>query len=184
ALAHVQFETIHPFLDGNGRLGRLLITLMLCEERTLREPILYLSLFLKMNRSRYYELLQLVREKGDWETWLEFFLDGVAQTSEQGVDMARRMLSLFEKDKGKISSLGRAAASALRVHGELQRAPLQSVPRLAKKLKLSQPTVQKSLDHLAKLGIVREITGKRRSRVYEYARYLRILDEGTEPLKP
>ena len=184
ALAHVQFETIHPFLDGNGRLGRLLVTLMLCEERTLREPILYLSLYLKKNRSRYYELLQLVREKGDWEAWLEFFLDGVIETSEQGVETARRMLALFEKDKGKISTLGRAAASALRVHGELQRSPLQSVPHMAKKLKLSQPTVQKSLDHLARLDIVREITGKRRSRLYEYSKYLRILDEGTEPLRP
>ncbi len=184
ALAHVQFETIHPFLDGNGRLGRLLVTLMLCEERTLREPILYLSLYLKKNRSRYYELLQLVREKGDWEAWLEFFLDGVIETSEQGVETARRMLALFEKDKGKISTLGRAAASALRVHGELQRSPLQSVPHMAKRLKLSQPTVQKSLDHLARLDIVREITGKRRSRLYEYSKYLRILDEGTEPLRP
>ncbi len=114
ALAHVQFETIHPFLDGNGRLGRLLVTLMLCEERTLSEPILYLSLYLKKNRSRYYELLQLVREKGDWEAWLEFFLDGVIETSGQGIETARRMLALFEKDKGKISGLGRAAASALR----------------------------------------------------------------------
>ena len=182
ALAHVQFETIHPFLDGNGRIGRLLVTLMLCEERTLREPILYLSLYLKKNRTRYYDLLQLVREKGDWETWLEFFLDGVVETSEQGVATARRMLALFEKDQSKISGLGRAAASALRVHGELQRSPLQSVPHLAKKLELSQPTVQKSLDHLAGLGIAREITGKRRSRLYEYAKYLRILDEGTEPL--
>ena len=184
ALAHVQFETIHPFLDGNGRIGRLLVTLMLCEECTLREPILYLSLYLKKNRTRYYDLLQLVREKGDWETWLEFFLDGVVETSEQGVATARRMLALFEKDQSKISGLGRAAASALRVHGELQRSPLQSVPHLAKKVELSQPTVQKSLDHLAGLGIVREITGKRRSRLYEYAKYLRILDEGTEPPIP
>lgn len=183
ALAHVQFETIHPFLDGNGRLGRLLITLMLCEEHTLSEPILYLSLYLKKNRARYYELLQLVREKGDWETWLEFFLDGVAETAEQGTDTARRMLALFSKDKEKISSLGRATASALRVHGELQRAPLLSVPLMAKRLKLSQPTVQKSLDHLTNLGIVQEITGKRRSRLYQYVKYLKILDEGTEPLR-
>ncbi|CCB67858.1 MULTISPECIES: Fic family protein [unclassified Hyphomicrobium] len=183
ALAHVQFETIHPFLDGNGRLGRLLITLMLCEEQTLSEPILYLSLYLKKNRARYYELLQLVREKGDWETWLEFFLDGVVETAEQGADTARRMLALFNKDKEKISTLGRATASALRVHGELQKAPLLSVPIMAKRLKLSQPTVQKSLDHLTDLGIVQEITGKRRSRLYQYTKYLRILDEGTEPLR-
>jgi Fic family protein len=156
---------------------------MLCEEHTLSEPILYLSLFLKKHRTRYYELLQLVREKGDWETWLEFFLDGVAETAEQGAETARRMLALFDKDKAKISGLGRATASALRVHGELQRTPLLSVPVMAKRLKLSQPTVQKSLDHLADLGVVQEITGKRRSRLYQYAKYLKILDEGTEPLR-
>jgi Fic family protein len=183
ALAHVQFETIHPFLDGNGRLGRLLITLMLCEEKTLREPILYLSLFLKKHRSTYYDLLQRVREKGDWEAWLEFFLDGVVETSEQGVETARRLLTLFEKDHEKISGLGRASASALRVHSELQRAPLQSVPHMAKKLKLSQPTVQKSLESLTELDIVREITGKKRNRIYQYEKYLKILDEGTEPLQ-
>jgi Fic family protein len=184
ALAHVQFETIHPFLDGNGRLGRLLITLLLCEEHTLSEPILYLSLYLKKNRSRYYELLQLVRETGDWEAWLEFFLDGIAETAEQGTDTARRMLALFHEDKIKISGLGRASASALRLHGELQRAPLLSVPFMAKRLKLSQPTVQKSFDHLVELGIVREITGQRRNRFYQYEKYLKILDEGTEPLRP
>jgi len=183
ALAHVQFETIHPFLDGNGRLGRLLITLMLCEEKTLREPLLYLSLFFKTHRDRYYELLQSVRTKGDWEGWVEFFLEGVAETSEQGVSTARRLLQLFEDDEGKIAPLGRAASSALRVHAELKRSPLLAVPLAAKKLAISQPTVQKSLDHLTKLGIVKEVTGKRRSRLYEYTRYLRILDEGTEPLR-
>jgi cell filamentation protein, protein adenylyltransferase len=183
ALAHVQFETIHPFLDGNGRLGRLLITLMLCEEKTLREPLLYLSIYFKTHRDRYYELLQLVRTKGDWEGWVEFFLEGVAETSEQGVATARQLLKLFEDDEGKIATLGRAASSALRVHTELKRSPLLAVPLGAKKLAISQPTVQKSLDHLTELGIVKEVTGKRRSRLYEYTRYLRILDEGTEPLR-
>jgi Fic family protein len=183
ALAHVQFETIHPFLDGNGRLGRLLITLLLCEEGALKEPILYLSLYFKTHRSRYYELLQAVRQTGNWETWLEFFLEGVIETSEQGVASARRLMSLFEQDRQKISALGRAASSALRLHGEMQRSPLLSVPTAAKKLTLSQPTVQKSLEHLQELGIVREITGKLRSRLYEYTSYLKILDEGTEPLR-
>ena len=182
ALAHVQFETIHPFLDGNGRLGRLLITLTLCEEGTLKEPILYLSLYFKTHRARYYELLQQVRQKGDWEAWLEFFLEGVIDTSEQGVASARRLIELFDRDKDKISTLKRAAASALRVHSELQKAPLLSVPVAAKKLGISQPTIQKSLDHLTKLGVVREVTGKRRRRIYEYTSYLKILDEGTEPL--
>jgi Fic family protein len=182
ALAHVQFESIHPFLDGNGRLGRLLITLMLCEEKALREPLLYLSLFLKRHRERYYELLQLVRNKGDWESWLEFFLEGVEQTSEQGVTTAHRLLTLFSEDEKKIGALDRAAASALRVHSALKRAPLVSVPHAATQLGMSQPTVQKSLDHLSRLGIVKEITGRRRHRIYQYSAYLDILDEGTEPL--
>jgi Fic family protein len=182
ALAHVQFETIHPFLDGNGRLGRLLITLMLCEEGALKEPILYLSLYLKTHRAHYYGLLQQVREKGAWEAWLAFFLEGVIETSEQGIASARRLIELFDRDKEKVSTLKRAAASALRVHSELQKAPLLSVPIAAKKLGISQPTIQKSLDHLVKLGIVREVTGKRRRRIYEYTSYLKILDEGTEPL--
>jgi Fic family protein len=182
ALAHVQFETIHPFLDGNGRMGRLLITLMLCEEDVLREPILYLSLYLKENRARYYELLQAVREKGDWETWVEFFLEGVAETSEKGVATARRLMTLFDDGEKKIAELGRAAPSALRLHTELKRTPMVSVPLIAKKLGLSQPTIQKSLDHLTDLGIVKEMTGKKRSRLYQYIKYLEILDEGTEPL--
>jgi Fic family protein len=182
ALAHVQFETIHPYLDGNGRLGRLLITLMLCEDGALKEPILYLSLYFKTHRARYYELLQKVRQSGDWEAWLEFFLEGVIETSELGVASARRLIELFDEDRKKISGLGRPAASALRVHSELQGAPLLAVPLVAKKLGISQPTIQKSLDHMQKLGIVREITGRRRRRLYEYTRYLKILDEGTEPL--
>jgi len=183
ALVHAQLETIHPYLDGNGRLGRLLITLMLCEAGALKEPILYLSLYFKTHRSRYYELLQSVRHSGDWEAWLEFFLGGVIETSEQGVASARRLIELFDRDREKISALGRPAASALRVHTELQGTPLLSVPLAAKKLGISQPTIQKSLDHLQKLGVVREITGKRRRRLYEYTRHLKILDEGTEPLE-
>ncbi len=183
ALAHVQFESIHPFLDGNGRLGRLLITLMLCEARALKEPILYLSLYFKTHRSRYYDLLQEVRLSGDWESWLEFFLEGVTETSEQGVASARRLMALFAEDRAKISTLGRPASSALRIHGEFQRNPLLSAPAAAARLGLSYPTAQKSLDHLQELRIVKEITGKRWRRLYEYTSYLRILGEGTEPLQ-
>ena len=182
ALAHVQFETIHPFLDGNGRLGRILVTLLLCEGKALTEPLLYLSLFLKTHRSRYYELLQVVRDTGDWESWIEFFLDGVAETSEQGVATARRLQILFQGDQAQIAKLGRAAPSALRIHTELQRTPLVSVPDAARRLGMSQPTLQKSLEHLIDLEIVREVTGKKRMRLYQYTRYLAILDEGTEPL--
>lgn len=182
ALAHVQFETIHPFLDGNGRLGRLLITLMLCEDGALRQPTLYLSLFLKSQRDRYYELLQLVRQKGDWEAWLSFFLEGVTVTSRQGFETAQKLLTMFADDESKIEKLGRAATSALRVHQELKRRPIIAVPVAAKHLGLSQPTIQASLNHLQDLGIVREITGQRRGRVYSYSKYLALLDEGTEPL--
>lgn len=182
ALAHVQFETIHPFLDGNGRLGRLLITLMLCAEGTLKQPILYLSLYFKTHRARYYELLQRVREEGDWEGWLEFFLDGVAETSEQACDTANKLQLLFDQDHDRIMTLKRAASSTLRVHGALQRSPINSVALLAKSLQTSQPTVQKSLHSMIKLGIVREITGRKRGRLYQYQRYLEILSEGTEPL--
>lgn len=182
ALAHVQFETIHPFLDGNGRLGRLLITLMLCEDGALHQPTLYLSLFLKSHRDRYYELLQTVRNKGDWEAWLSFFVEGVETTSRQGFETAQKLLSLFDADERKIEALGRASNSALRLHAELKRHPIVSVPIAAKRMGLSQPTIQASLSHLQKLGIVRELTGQRRGRLYSYSKYLALLDEGTEPL--
>ncbi len=182
ALAHVQFETIHPFLDGNGRLGRLLITFMLCADGALREPLLYLSLYFKTRREDYYALLQSVRETGDWEARVEFFLEGVIETSSQAVETARQLFALFEHDRQRIVAFGRASASALRVHQHLQRAPLIATPEAARLLNLSQPTVQKALDQLQDLGVVREVTGKKRKRHYSYAAYLTILNEGTEPL--
>ena len=184
ALAHVQFETIHPFLDGNGRVGRLLVTLMLCEDGALTQPTLYLSLFLKSNRERYYDLLQTVRERGDWEAWVEFFLEGVASTSRQGFQTAQRLLKLFDDDEKKIGGLGRASTTVLRVHVVLKRHPFLSVPAAAKRLGVSQPTIQSALGHLEKLEIVREITGRQRGRLYSYQKYLAILEEGTEPLPP
>jgi Fic family protein len=182
ALVHVQFETIHPFLDGNGRLGRLLITLMLCEDGALIQPTLYLSLYLKTHRQRYYDLLQIVRETGDWEAWVGFFLEGVASTSRQGFETAQKLLAVFEAHEKSIAALGRPAATALRVHTDLKRHPVLSVPAAAKRLGLSQPTIQASIGHLQRLGIVREITGRMRGRNYSYTEYLAILDEGTEPL--
>lgn len=182
ALIHVQFESIHPFLDGNGRLGRLLITFLLCAENVLKEPILYLSLFFKSNRQQYYDLLQRVREQGDWEAWLEFFLTGIKETSEQAADTAKQILNLFEKDRTRVEQLGRPAASALRVHQYLQSRPIISVPTAAKELNLTAPTVRKSVGHLAELGVVRETTGKQRGRLFVYDGYLDILNQGTEPL--
>ncbi len=181
-LVHLQFESIHPFLDGNGRLGRLLITFVLCAEGALREPILYLSLYFKTHRQQYYDLLQQVRERGDWETWLEFFLTGVAETSDQAADTARRILARFDQDRARIQGLGRAAPSALRVHEYLQTRAIASIADIVKSLAITHPTVAKSLMHLHQLGIVREITGRERGRLFAYDHYLAILSEGTEPL--
>jgi Fic family protein len=182
ALVHVQFETIHPFLDGNGRLGRLLITLLLCVEGVLLEPTLYLSLYFKTHRQTYYELLQRVRLEGVWEDWLEFFLEGVLETAQQAVTTTKAILSCFEEDRSRIETLGRAASSTLRVHQYLQRKPMLSIPAAATALGLSEPTLAKSVAHLERLGVIRETTGQQRARVWVYQRYIDILSQGTEPL--
>src|SRR2546426_4670023 len=182
-LIHVQFETIHPFLDGNGRLGRLLITLLLCFKGALREPLLYLSLYFKTNRDRYYDLLQRVRTHGAWEEWLAFFLEGTEITARSAAEAAKQILTLFAKDRDRIQTIGRAASSALRVHEYMQKKPLVGIGAVADELKLSIPTVTVALDHLVRLGIAKEVTGKRRARVFGYSRYLKILSEGTEPIK-
>ncbi len=184
ALSHVQFETIHPFLDGNGRLGRLLITFLLCAEGALSQPLLYLSLYLKQHRGRYYELLQRVRTDGDWEEWLTFFLEGVETTADQATATARRILGLFEADRERVNTLGRAAGSALRVHHYMQKVPVLRIPLAAAALDLSTPTVGAAIRNLQETGIVREVTGRGRDRVYAYGEYIAILNEGTElPLK-
>ena len=181
-LAHVQFETIHPFLDGNGRLGRLLITLILCEAGVLHEPILYLSLFLKARRHDYYRLLQEVRQAGTWETWMEFFLTGVAETAEQAAATARDLIAMFEADRKEIGSLGRAAATALRVHELMQARPIVTIKTVSDGLGISFPTAGAALEKLVAIGIVRETTGRQRGRTYAYAKYLASLDRGTDPL--
>lgn len=181
-LAHVQFETIHPFLDGNGRLGRLLITLLLCEQNVLRDPLLYLSLYFKTHRRRYYELLQSVRETGNWERWLDFFLTGVVETATQAGEMARGILALLEADRQMIEAVGRPATSALRLHRQFQLTPWMSIASATAALKLSQPTIAAALRILTEVGIVRELTGRQRDRVFVYHRYLALLNEGTEPL--
>jgi len=183
-LAHVQFETVHPFLDGNGRLGRLLVTFLLCEKKMLGVPLLYLSLYLKAHRGVYYDLLQSVRIDGDWEAWLRFFLEGVAETADNAVATARAVLRLFEVDRERIQALGRPASSALRVHAVLTKRPLVTVKAAAAQLGLSIPTISQSLEHLATLGIVGEATGRRRNRVFVYTDYLALLAAGTEPLGP
>jgi len=182
-LVHVQFETIHPFLDGNGRLGRLLITFLLCAKDALREPILYLSLYFKTNRAAYYELLDRVRTKGDWEAWLDFFLVGVRDTAEQAASASREILALFNRDREKIETLGRPAASVLRVFQHMQRNPIIAIPSAAKRIGISAPTVAKSLGHMIDLGILEETTGRERHRLFVYKGYLDILNVGTEPLR-
>ena len=182
-LIHVQFETIHPFLDGNGRLGRLLITLLLCAKGILHEPLLYLSLYFKAHRQRYYDLLQRVRTEGVWEEWIEFFLEGTETTAHQAADTAVQILHLFEADRKKIRAMGRKAASSLAVHEYLQAHPLTKIGPAAKGLKLSIPTVTSALETLARLKIAKESTGKRRDRLFAHPRYLHILSEGTDPLR-
>jgi Fic family protein len=182
ALAHVQFETIHPFLDGNGRVGRLLITLLLCQAGILTEPLLYLSLYFKQNRGTYYSLLDQVRISGDWEAWIDFFLEGVRTTAKGAVATAQRLVGLFSADEVSLQKSGRAAGSALRVHTALRERPLLSIPDTCKRTGLSFPAVTNGMALLQKLGTVRELTGKQRNRLFVYDRYLQILSEGTEPL--
>lgn len=183
ALAHVQFETIHPFLDGNGRLGRLLVTLLLCAEGALSAPILYLSLHFKTRRQEYYDHLQRVRTHGDWEGWLRFFLDGVVGTSEEAISTTRRILALFEKNRHDLETLGRASASAFRVHAFMQRRPIAGIREIEKGLGLTYPTVAAALDKMKARRIVKELTGFKRNRVFAYAPYIELLSEGTEPLR-
>ncbi|MCX5875289.1 MAG: Fic family protein [Deltaproteobacteria bacterium] len=182
ALAHVQFETIHPFLDGNGRLGRLLITLLLCEQKVLSEPMLYLSLYFKTHRRYYYELLNNVRMTGNWEDWLDFFAEAVIVTSAQAVEAARQLLDLSNEDRLKISGLGRAAASTLQVHRALMEHPIATAGMLVEKTGITPATVNKALGHLERIGIVRELTAQKRNRLFSYSGYLEILNRGTEPL--
>ena len=182
-LIHVQFETIHPFLDGNGRLGRLLITLLLCAKGALREPLLYLSLYFKTHRARYYALLQRVRTDGVWEEWLEFFLEGTETTAKQAADTAVELIRLFDTDRKRIQVLGRSALSALRVHEYMQKKPLIHIGMAARSLNLSIPTVSSALKRLAELGIAGETTGKERDRIFAYTRYLEIVSAGTEPMQ-
>jgi len=180
ALAHVQFETIHPFLDGNGRLGRLLITLLLCEQKVLREPMLYLSLYFKTHRQYYYELLNNVRLTGDWEVWLDFFAEAVMVTATQAVETAQQLLDLSSQDRDKISDLGRAAASTLQVHRALMEHPIATSGSLVEKTGITPATVNKALGHLERLGIVKELTAQKRNRLFSYAGYIEIMSRGTE----
>ena len=181
-LAHAQFESIHPFLDGNGRVGRLLIAFVLHQSGVLRQPLLYLSLYFKQHRAHYYDLLADLRHSGDWEAWLAFFVEGVRATAEDGVETARRLSQMFEDDREKIQTRGRRAGSALRAHAVLMRSPVLSIRRVHERTGLSWPTAAAAIDLLSELGITHEMTGDRRNRLFAYDEYIAILSEGSEPL--
>jgi len=180
ALAHVQFETIHPFLDGNGRIGRLLIAFVLHHDRVLSQPLLYLSLYFKQHRAEYYRLLDLVRAEGNWEAWLDFFLEGVESTATGAVESVRRLLDLFQQDEQRIQRAQRRASTTLRVFRVLCERPLVTLNEVCRRTELSFPAAAKAMETLATLGIVQEITGRQRNRAFAYQNYLKILSEGTE----
>ena len=180
AMAHVQFETIHPFLDGNGRLGRLLITLLLCEQKMLRKPMLYLSLYFKTHRQYYYELLNNVRLTGNWEAWLDFFAEAVIATATQAAETSRQLVDLANEDRDKISGLGRAASSTLQIHRAMMKHPITTSGWLVKKTGITPATVNKCLDNLERLGIVLELTSRKRNRLFSYTGYVEIMNQGTQ----
>ncbi|GJG85947.1 cell division protein Fic [Gemmatimonadetes bacterium T265] len=175
-LVHVQFETIHPFLDGNGRLGRLLITFLLCAESALSQPFLYLSLYFKQHRELYYDALQRVRAEGDWEGWLDFYLTGVEQTANQASRTTSDLRALFEADRQRTLAVGKSALSTHRVYEHLRQRVIVSIGRTAEALDLSVPTVTSALGRLEALGIAREATGRTYGRLYVYDRQLEILN--------
>jgi Fic family protein len=180
ALAYVQFETIHPFCYGNGRLGRLLMTLLLCSERVLREPMLFLSLYFKTHRHSYFELLNNVYVNGDWEAWLEFFADAVIATATQAVETAQQLLDLSSRDRLKIMELGRPAATILQVHRVLTERPIATSELLSEKTGISHATINKALEHLARLGMVTELPNMKRNRLFSYNNCLAIMNQGME----
>jgi Fic family protein len=178
-LAHAQFETIHPFLDGNGRVGRLLISLMLVVDGVLSQPFLYLSLYFREHRADYYDALQRIRTHGDWEGWLRFYLIGVEAVANQAADTTRALLELYERDRARLQSLGRATGSALAIYDILRHRIVVSAPKAAEEAGVTWPTANAAFQRLVRLGIVHETTGRQRDRLYTYTRQLEILDRGT-----
>lgn len=181
ALVHAQFETIHPFVDGNGRVGRLLITFLLCQQEVLRRPLLYLSYYLKKNRTEYYDRLMAVRTEGDWEGWLRFFLRGVAQVAEQATETARRILAMQAEHRDVLGVEVTSKGAALRLLDELYTSPVVSVKQVSKMCDVTYPTANTLVSQMVQLGLLREITGTTYGRLFAYAPYLDILREGTEP---
>ncbi len=174
-LAHVQFETIHPFLDGNGRIGRLLIALLLEHWQLVPTPLLYLSLALKRNQAEYYERLSAVRTKGDWEGWTKFYLDCVIESANDGVKVAEQLFTLIGRDRKKLAADKRATVAAIQLLDLLPEHPVVTIPMVIKMLKVTAPTARKAVDVATDVGILRETSGKQRDRVFAYHKYLQIL---------
>lgn len=179
-LAHAQFETIHPFLDGNGRMGRLLIAFILCHDQVLEKPLLYLSLFFKKRRQEYYDRLNAVRRDGDWEGWIKYYLQGVYEISKQATEAAKAIMDLIAVDRQKVAGLGKAAPTALALLDLLYRRPYVTIPYVVGELGISSPAAGKAVNNLVTLGILTEVSGKKRDRVFLYEPYLAIIREGTE----
>ena len=180
ALVHVQFETIHPYLDGNGRIGRLLITLLLEHWKLLSEPLLYLSLFFKRHRAEYYRLLNAVRLESDWESWVSFFLEGASTIADEAADTARDLFVLVNRDRARVLSVRNASVMAARLLDRLPRHPIVTIPAVVKLLDTTKPTAAKAVGVLEQLGILKETTGRRRDRAFSYSAYLDRLRAGTE----
>lgn len=179
-LAHAQFETIHPFLDGNGRMGRLLITFILCHDQVLEKPLLYLSLFFKKHRQEYYERLNAVRKDGDWEGWIKYYLQGVYEISRQATNAAKAIMDLLAADRQKLAGLGKAAPTAMALLDLLYRRPYVTIPFVTRELGISPPAAGKAVNNLVTLEILKEVSGKKRDRVFLHEAYLAIIREGTE----
>jgi Fic family protein len=182
-IAHVQFETIHPYLDGNGRIGRLLIALVLEQREALRQPLLYLSLFFRRHQAEYYRRLSLVRSEGDWEGWLDFFLDGVATTAAEAVHLARELFALVTADRGKVLDESSASVYALRLFERLPASPIVSVNSVIRLLETTKPTAAKAIETLRAAGVLHETTGRQRGRLFAYQAYLSKLQSEAH-LKP
>jgi Fic family protein len=179
-LLHAQFETIHPYLDGNGRIGRLFITLLLEHRRMLDEPLLYLSLFFKRHRQEYYRRLDMIRTEGDWEGWLDFFLDGIATISDEAVTSARELFALVGADRNRLLTIPNVSVPAIRLFEQLPRKPIMTVTSAMELLDATRPTAARAVETLTKAGILVETTGRKRDRSFAYQSYLKGLQAGTE----
>lgn len=177
-LIHAHFETLHPFLDGNGRMGRLLITFLLCQQGALVKPVLYLSHYLKRHRSRYYDLLQSVRDTGDWESWLKFFLTGISEVANEAVETARRIVQMREAHRqALIDNLGRGAGNGLKMLESLYQRPYFTVAAVANQLEVSSQAANALTDRLVELQLVTEFTGNKRNRVFRYDPYVKLFTD-------